>query len=427
MKSDININQDDVIKALLVDPNLPKEASEKALDLIKKEWRQTSGNILQTSWHALLGTHEDLLLQGGPANLKSDQVEVARVMALSTFVEFFLRRRFVMTMDNHRDEELAIELIKDGNLDSSIWFEKNWARDCVWVTLHDELRDVAPEDVCNALALNYFRDSVPLIFIAYKIESRYLHIPTVLDAHLDPNFVSKPHTHKQIPRAWNWDKGCWGLAELVHHSRAPIHDIRVSWLGDSSESAIPHNLFSLFSLQYKEEMEQVVKQILRQISGYEKIEQFLDGQTDLLSINPYEFERFLGALCELKGYETLVTKASGDGGYDVIAFEDEAKNGLLIQAKHTKGSVGIRVIRELIGARFLASEEYANYMLVVATTGKFSKVAKDAEKQFQTQIKLIDYIDLQSEISSYRQVGLINLMVEAAKLRRQLQNFGRAL
>ena len=70
---------------------------------------------------------------------------------------------------------------------------------------------------------------------------------------------------------------------------------------------------------------------------------------DVDLMNGQEFEKFIAELFAKMGFETKVTKASGDQGIDVIA----AKNGdtIGIQAKCYSNTVGNSAIQEVVAGK----------------------------------------------------------------------------
>ena len=86
-----------------------------------------------------------------------------------------------------------------------------------------------------------------------------------------------------------------------------------------------------------------------------------------------EFENICQQLIEKMGFRTQTTKASGDGGIDLIAFNDQPllSGKYIIQCKRYTGSVGEPIIRDLYG---VVMSERANKGIVI-TTGYFTKSA----------------------------------------------------
>ena len=86
-----------------------------------------------------------------------------------------------------------------------------------------------------------------------------------------------------------------------------------------------------------------------------------------------EFERVCQQLVESMGFETETTKASGDGGIDLIAYNYQPllSGKYIIQCKRYSGSVGEPIIRDLYG---VITSERANKGILM-TTGTFTKSA----------------------------------------------------
>lgn len=95
--------------------------------------------------------------------------------------------------------------------------------------------------------------------------------------------------------------------------------------------------------------------------------------TDINSLSGVEFEKVCQQLVENMGFETETTKASGDGGIDLIAYNHQPllSGKYIIQCKRYSGSVGEPIIRDLYG---VVMSERANKGILM-TTGYFTKSA----------------------------------------------------
>ena len=95
--------------------------------------------------------------------------------------------------------------------------------------------------------------------------------------------------------------------------------------------------------------------------------------TDINSLSGIEFEKVCQQLVEKMGFETETTKASGDGGIDLIAYNHQPllSGKYIIQCKRYSGSVGEPIIRDLYG---VITAERANKGILI-TTGYFTKSA----------------------------------------------------
>ena len=104
----------------------------------------------------------------------------------------------------------------------------------------------------------------------------------------------------------------------------------------------------------------------------------------------YEFEHFVAHMLQCMGYHARVTKASGDGGVDVIAHKDELgfePPVIKVQCKQSLGTNGRPDVQKLYGA--IEKEE----MGLFVTLGSFSNDARTFE-QSKSNLRLLDGKDL---------------------------------
>ncbi|MCP8971027.1 restriction endonuclease [Ectobacillus ponti] len=95
------------------------------------------------------------------------------------------------------------------------------------------------------------------------------------------------------------------------------------------------------------------------------------GIHDIDMMNGHEFEAYLGVMFTALGYQTQVTKGSGDFGADLVLHDGEEK--IVVQAKRYKGAVGVSAVQEVVAAR---SYYEADGMWVI-TNSKFTKAAQE--------------------------------------------------
>lgn len=125
---------------------------------------------------------------------------------------------------------------------------------------------------------------------------------------------------------------------------------------------------------------------------------------DISSLSGMKFENVCQNLIEHMGFSVETTKASGDGGIDLIAYNHEPVLFVkyIIQCKRYSGSVGEPIIRDLYG---VVTSERANKGILM-TTGYFTKSAiAFAEGK---QIELIDGAKLNGLLIKYGMLGLIS-------------------
>ena len=76
--------------------------------------------------------------------------------------------------------------------------------------------------------------------------------------------------------------------------------------------------------------------------------------------------------------------------------------------------VGIRVLRELIGAREIATAASSDgtlgaYKLVIATTGTVTKGIRDATNRWPQMYAKLDYEDLCNKLESFRNIRMTDI------------------
>jgi restriction endonuclease len=116
-------------------------------------------------------------------------------------------------------------------------------------------------------------------------------------------------------------------------------------------------------------------------------------------IAPRELEHLTAELLRHDGWSATVTRASADGGRDVIALRDEAGREvvLLAECKRWRRPVGIDVIHRAVGVRYL---ERADQMMVV-TISRFTAPARRAAERLPDSLSLVDGAALQQWMRRY--------------------------
>lgn len=111
----------------------------------------------------------------------------------------------------------------------------------------------------------------------------------------------------------------------------------------------------------------------------------------LSSLTPTEFEFLIAALYKRMGYAVQVTRASKDGGVDILANKDASgsRATIFIQCKHYSKNVRVQALRELTG---LVLKHHANKGVLIASFD-FTKGAKN-EASATSTIELIGFTQL---------------------------------
>ena len=406
-----------MLEALLSDRNLKPQTAGQILEGLLRGWKDRGGrsNSLTFTQSFLFANAAPYWLSGPKVVGLPRNVRVARIVQTASLVPHL---RFLWKLRKPDRRFLAPnrqleELTRVANNNPERFALNSWGLN--WVGLHDTVRSLNAAATADELGLIHLRPDDQLVAIEYDIPSRYLQIPTVIDGGLTPGFVAKPARDAEASRAWNWIEGRWGAQEFVHSSRAEISNISFRMLDGSPRQRLGElAAFQAIAPIQSRAIAKVVRGALSQVAAHEKLEPFMRGERSLLNVTPREFELFLGALYARLGFRTKVTRASRDGGIDVIAVSDEERReSVLIQAKKTGTTVGIGVVRELIGARFLAGSSFAKSMLVVATTGSFTGPAKHAEAEFPLEIELKDFNSLQQELRAIKRMGIRDISEKA--------------
>lgn len=138
----------------------------------------------------------------------------------------------------------------------------------------------------------------------------------------------------------------------------------------------------------KEDTVEEVDEVLQKGSDKKK-----SWEDKLREMDGYEFEEFVANLFEEMGYDTRVTKKSGDQGVDVIA--ESPFETLAIQAKNLSSKVSNSAVQEIVAARNPSEADKA----MVVTTSSFTRSAKQLAKN--NNVRLVDREELLDLVDEY--------------------------
>jgi restriction endonuclease Mrr len=111
---------------------------------------------------------------------------------------------------------------------------------------------------------------------------------------------------------------------------------------------------------------------------------------DVYDLHPRRFEELVQDIYRSLGYSTLLTKASQDGGFDIILLAGDDGKQVLVEckryARHRR--VGVRIVRELLGVCLLERTNHA----AIVTTSKYTKHAQSIPERVGDvlELELID-------------------------------------
>lgn len=126
---------------------------------------------------------------------------------------------------------------------------------------------------------------------------------------------------------------------------------------------------------------------------------------DVRNLTPRQFEELLAELLTDMGWEVELTKATRDGGKDILAYMNTEVGQLLclVEAKRYREDrkIGVDLVRTLYGT---LCDYQANSAMMV-TTSSFSPDAQEFQQRHQYQLSLRDYNDIVKWITQYKANG----------------------
>jgi restriction system protein len=122
---------------------------------------------------------------------------------------------------------------------------------------------------------------------------------------------------------------------------------------------------------------------------------------DIYKLSSREFEYLVAELFEKDGYTVKITKATHDGGKDLMIAEKSSLGSFMFYVECKKYSptnhIGVSLLRELYGT-VQADNATAG---IFVTSSYFSKEARDFQEKIKYQLSLKDYYDLIDWIKNY--------------------------
>lgn len=129
---------------------------------------------------------------------------------------------------------------------------------------------------------------------------------------------------------------------------------------------------------------------------------FAKHPENLYDLTSRKFEELIASILKDFGFDVELTKATRDGGRDIIAYMKNAVCSYLtyVQCKKyaAENKVGVGIIREVAGVHHLRQP---NKSLVV-TTSFFTKDAVEEARKIEQQLGLKDYHAIKGWLANYR-------------------------
>jgi len=121
----------------------------------------------------------------------------------------------------------------------------------------------------------------------------------------------------------------------------------------------------------------------------------------LYEISPRKFEEIIASIMSDLGYEVELTKATRDGGRDIIASIQDALTKYItyVECKRysQENKVGVGIIREVTGVHHIRKPTKS----LIVTTSFFTKDAVKEAKEFENSIGLKDYNNIKEWLERY--------------------------
>lgn len=135
----------------------------------------------------------------------------------------------------------------------------------------------------------------------------------------------------------------------------------------------------------------------------EEIKRYLAKHPKALhDLTPRKFEELIASIMKDFGFDVELTKATRDGGRDIIAYLKNAVTSYLtyIECKRYSqdNKVGVGIIRQVTGVHHLRK---ANKSMIV-TTSFFTKDAVKESRLIENALDLKDYNDIKKWLERYR-------------------------
>lgn len=128
---------------------------------------------------------------------------------------------------------------------------------------------------------------------------------------------------------------------------------------------------------------------------------FKTNPEKLHELSPRKFEELVASILEDMGLTVELTKATRDGGSDIIAQIKNSLTSLLILVECKKyapdNKVDVSIVRSVAGVHMLREPAKS----IIVTTSSFTKDARLEASQFKGKIDLKDYNDLKEWLSKY--------------------------
>lgn len=122
-----------------------------------------------------------------------------------------------------------------------------------------------------------------------------------------------------------------------------------------------------------------------------------------LTLDPYVFEALVAVLWKHDGTHVHLTPRQRDRGADIVVYNDQNRDGALIQVKQQSSTVGPSPVREIYSARAFYEDAFNipfNQLMVITSADKYTSGAR--ELAHSNDVTLLARADLAERLHSFK-------------------------
>lgn len=150
------------------------------------------------------------------------------------------------------------------------------------------------------------------------------------------------------------------------------------------------------STLFKPESSIIITDIDEEVKKY-----FKKHPEHLYEMSPRKFEELIASILKDLGFDVELTKATKDGGRDIIArLKNSVMNFLAyVECKRyaPDNKIDVGIVREVVGVHYLDKPSQS----IIVTTSFFTKDAQEVAKSIENQLVLKDFNDIKSWLERY--------------------------
>lgn len=160
-------------------------------------------------------------------------------------------------------------------------------------------------------------------------------------------------------------------------------------IGKIEKELYHSNIFDPKSAIIVTDMDEVVKQYFKKYPER------------MYEMNPRKFEELIAAIFKDLGFDVELTKATRDGGRDIIASIKTAATNFLayVECKRYAADhkIDVGIIRDVAGVQYLDKPSKS----IIVTTSFFTRDAQETAKKIENQLDLKDFNDIKNWLEKY--------------------------